>query len=238
MPVWRDGRLAAAPVHPAALPRQGRRRLDGHAGRLRAHRRRHRRARRQPAARRPHRRRLGAVGRAGRRDDAAADARAHRRSGATTGVLPSRAADNLFWVGRYVERAEATLRLVRALINRIAEADETAAPLVARDQRAARRLERRSRTTSRTPRPVLIARAALPRGDFDGSLPHLVDAARVGRFGHSRPLLARRLARARRASPPRSTRRCRPGRRKARCSSASTRRCASSRRSPASRRRT
>ena len=25
------------------------------------------------------------------------------------GVLPSRAADNLFWVGRYVERAEATL---------------------------------------------------------------------------------------------------------------------------------
>ena len=31
-----------------------------------------------------------------------------------TGVLPSRAADNLFWLGRYVERAEATLRLVRA----------------------------------------------------------------------------------------------------------------------------
>jgi len=32
-----------------------------------------------------------------------------------TGVLPSRAADNLFWLGRYLERAEATLRLVRAL---------------------------------------------------------------------------------------------------------------------------
>ncbi|MGH8714457.1 MAG: circularly permuted type 2 ATP-grasp protein, partial [Casimicrobiaceae bacterium] len=31
------------------------------------------------------------------------------------GVLPSRAADNLFWLGRYLERAEATLRLVRAL---------------------------------------------------------------------------------------------------------------------------
>jgi len=31
------------------------------------------------------------------------------------GVLPSRAADNMFWLGRYLERAEATLRLVRAL---------------------------------------------------------------------------------------------------------------------------
>ena len=31
------------------------------------------------------------------------------------GWVPSRAADNLFWLGRYMERAEATLRLVRAL---------------------------------------------------------------------------------------------------------------------------
>src|ERR1700757_3233818 len=31
------------------------------------------------------------------------------------GVLPSRAADNLFWLGRYLERAEGTVRLVRAL---------------------------------------------------------------------------------------------------------------------------
>jgi len=31
------------------------------------------------------------------------------------GVLPSRAADNLFWLGRYLERAEATLRLIRSL---------------------------------------------------------------------------------------------------------------------------
>ena len=38
-----------------------------------------------------------------------------------TGALPSRAADNLFWLGRYVERAEATLRLVRALVNRATE---------------------------------------------------------------------------------------------------------------------
>ncbi|NLH82129.1 MAG: circularly permuted type 2 ATP-grasp protein, partial [Phyllobacteriaceae bacterium] len=31
------------------------------------------------------------------------------------GILPSRAADNLFWFGRYLERAETTLRLLRCL---------------------------------------------------------------------------------------------------------------------------
>src|SRR5215831_1478685 len=39
------------------------------------------------------------------------------------GALPSRAAANLFWLGRYVERAEATLRLVRALVNRAADTE-------------------------------------------------------------------------------------------------------------------
>ena len=32
------------------------------------------------------------------------------------GTLPSRAADNLYWLGRYLERGEATLRLVRAAL--------------------------------------------------------------------------------------------------------------------------
>ncbi len=36
-----------------------------------------------------------------------------------SGALPSRAADNLFWVGRYVERAEGTIRLLRATIKRL-----------------------------------------------------------------------------------------------------------------------
>jgi len=35
------------------------------------------------------------------------------------GTLPSRAADNLFWLGRYLERAEATLRLIRCLAGRM-----------------------------------------------------------------------------------------------------------------------
>ena len=59
-----------------------------------------------------------------------------------TGVLPSRAAANLFWLGRYVERAEATLRLVRALINRATESDQTERDVNADIVRAARRLER------------------------------------------------------------------------------------------------
>ena len=67
-----------------------------------------------------------------------------------TGVLPSRAADNLFWVGRYVERAEATLRLVRALINRITEADETAAPLIDPHHRRCSAPGAPARATSRT----------------------------------------------------------------------------------------
>jgi uncharacterized alpha-E superfamily protein len=39
------------------------------------------------------------------------------------GNLPSRAADNLFWYGRYLERAEATLRVVRCLCARSLELD-------------------------------------------------------------------------------------------------------------------
>ena len=36
-------------------------------------------------------------------------------------ILPSRAADNLFWVGRYVERSEQNMRLFRAYFARIAD---------------------------------------------------------------------------------------------------------------------
>jgi len=39
------------------------------------------------------------------------------------GNLPSRAADNLFWFGRYLERVEAILRIIRSLSNRFMEPD-------------------------------------------------------------------------------------------------------------------
>ncbi len=42
------------------------------------------------------------------------------------GHLPSRAADNLFWLGRYVERAEATLRLARSLCTSLMDSESAA----------------------------------------------------------------------------------------------------------------
>ena len=39
------------------------------------------------------------------------------------GHLPSRAADNLFWLGRYIERAEATLRLARSLCTSLMDSE-------------------------------------------------------------------------------------------------------------------
>lgn len=47
-----------------------------------------------------------------------------------SGVLPSRAADNLFWLGRYIERAEGAVRLLRAYHARLMETADPEAPLV------------------------------------------------------------------------------------------------------------
>jgi uncharacterized circularly permuted ATP-grasp superfamily protein/uncharacterized alpha-E superfamily protein len=94
-----------------------------------------------------------------------------------TGLLPSRAADNLFWVGRYVERAEATLRLVRAMINRAAEADKTAAPVIAGIVSLLEVWDAVSKDAL-AGSAGFISRAVLTRGDLSGSLPALTGAAR------------------------------------------------------------
>lgn len=46
------------------------------------------------------------------------------------GSLPSRAADNLFWLGRYIERAEGALRILRAWHGRFAETADPNLPLL------------------------------------------------------------------------------------------------------------
>ena len=94
-----------------------------------------------------------------------------------SGLLPSRAADNLFWVGRYVERAEATLRLVRAIINRVAEADDAAAPVIA-SMGALLAAWNAIPADSYAAPATFTARAVLTRADLEGALPHLVGAAR------------------------------------------------------------
>lgn len=51
------------------------------------------------------------------------------------GVLPSRAADNLYWLGRYVERAEARVRELRAYHLRLEEVGHRDMPLLAHLER-------------------------------------------------------------------------------------------------------
>ena len=94
----------------------------------------------------------------------------------TTGALPSRAAANLFWMARYVERAEATLRLVRALVNRATETDEAAAAVNAQ---ICSLLGTWTAIPTDLPnaRPALVASAALQRRDLVGALPYIASAA-------------------------------------------------------------
>ena len=48
----------------------------------------------------------------------------------SAGSLPSRAADNLIWLGRYAERCEATVRILRAYNARLAEVSNPDLPLL------------------------------------------------------------------------------------------------------------
>jgi len=53
----------------------------------------------------------------------------------SSGSLPSRAADNLIWLGRYAERCEATVRILRAYNARLAEISNPDQPIL-KDTRA------------------------------------------------------------------------------------------------------
>lgn len=96
----------------------------------------------------------------------------------SSGVLPSRAADNLFWLGRYVERAEATLRLTRVLVSRLAEdGDPDASPLLSRLLGLLGAWGAMPRDLARAT-PARHAVAVLTRRDVAGALPQLVQAVR------------------------------------------------------------
>lgn len=88
-----------------------------------------------------------------------AAAPAVRRGG---GILASQAADNLYWFGRYCERAEATLRILRSIMGSSIEADAGAA----RDAQLRRYLAQ-----------LLEKWGAIDEEDIDGSLVEICSAA-------------------------------------------------------------
>ncbi|WP_072390587.1 circularly permuted type 2 ATP-grasp protein [Hyphomicrobium sp. CS1GBMeth3] len=98
------------------------------------------------------------------------------------GVLPSRAADNLFWLARYTERAEATLRLVRALAARVsAKRSPGAADLAGIGEL----LFRWGATDVLYPagEAEQAAETALRNTDLPGAVPSLIAAARQAGLG-------------------------------------------------------
>jgi len=94
------------------------------------------------------------------------------------GVVPSRAADNLFWLGRYLERAEATLRLVRALATSLRDPGKGSSTVLHSVERIQRLLWAWGATsqTTRT-QPARVAAEALQSDERFGSGLSLVRSA-------------------------------------------------------------
>jgi uncharacterized circularly permuted ATP-grasp superfamily protein/uncharacterized alpha-E superfamily protein len=97
------------------------------------------------------------------------------------GVLPSRAADNLFWLGRYLERAEATLRLIRALGAQQRDPGKGAPNLVQTAERIQRLLVAWGAVsqTSRTQPSKVVAEALQAEAKFGSALSLLRTAQRT-----------------------------------------------------------
>ncbi|MCS0495324.1 circularly permuted type 2 ATP-grasp protein [Ancylobacter sp. MQZ15Z-1] len=94
-----------------------------------------------------------------------------------TGPLPSRAADNFYWLGRYLERAETTLRLLRTLVGRLSSSAEGGEASVTKLIGLLQSWGSIPEDLART-RPARHALAALTRSDLPGALPNIIDAAR------------------------------------------------------------
>jgi uncharacterized circularly permuted ATP-grasp superfamily protein/uncharacterized alpha-E superfamily protein len=97
------------------------------------------------------------------------------------GYLPSRAAENLFWLGRYLERAEATVRVVRCLAGLAVENTETSGPARDAVQRLMGLLGAWGAATFPADQPPGVSRAideALDSRAQPGSVLRLVGEAR------------------------------------------------------------
>jgi uncharacterized circularly permuted ATP-grasp superfamily protein/uncharacterized alpha-E superfamily protein len=97
------------------------------------------------------------------------------------GWVPSRAADNLFWLGRYLERAEATLRLVRALGGALREPGKGPSPMQPVIERIQRLLVAWGATTpsARAKLATTAAQALQAKDKFGSALSLLRSAQRT-----------------------------------------------------------
>jgi len=98
------------------------------------------------------------------------------------GTLPSRVADNLYWLGRYLERAEALLAAIRVVVGASVDADASAALGPQTLVRLAGLLTPPGGLLPKAPLKrgelVGLARAAFEGGEFGGGLKALMAAAR------------------------------------------------------------
>jgi uncharacterized circularly permuted ATP-grasp superfamily protein/uncharacterized alpha-E superfamily protein len=99
------------------------------------------------------------------------------------GNLPSRAADNLFWLGRYLERAEATLRLIRCLAGRMIDSDAHIDPKRVVDRITSLFVAWGAVSTKSNSEPMQIAAIALHgEADYGSALSLVRDAHRAASF--------------------------------------------------------
>jgi uncharacterized circularly permuted ATP-grasp superfamily protein/uncharacterized alpha-E superfamily protein len=96
------------------------------------------------------------------------------------GHLPGRAADNLFWLGRYLERAESTLRLVRSLCTSLMDSEAALHSTGETLARLEQLLESWGALEDEAParRALDVANDALHDEDAYGSVVNLVRKAR------------------------------------------------------------
>ncbi|WP_395666910.1 circularly permuted type 2 ATP-grasp protein [Methylocella sp.] len=100
------------------------------------------------------------------------------------GNLPSRAADNLFWLGRYLERVEATLRLIRCLAGRMVNTDaETGNAGLTVSKIIALLVSWHAAPKARTRDPLALSAIALHSDkDYGSALSLVRDARRAASF--------------------------------------------------------